>query len=321
VGRRGRVAGPVGDGVRRAGTLVDDYLLVWVLLAVAVGLLVPDVAALTPLVTPILAVMIGSVSLTLAPAAFRSVRPQALGTVLVVQTGMPVAGYLVARALDLDPALTVGFVVLGAVTPELVAPVMTELGGGDTALTTTALVVVGVGTLALVPLSVRALVGEAVAFDTWRVVEHLALAVVIPMTVAVAARARFPDRIGRYDETYPSVSALMVVLVIGIVTAANAGALRTAGSTLALLVVGAAALNAVGYAAGWLASWTFPRPERVAALFSVGMRDFAVAAALVVSAGFPPAAALPAVVFGVVEMSSSAALVRVLRADDGSESG
>lgn len=298
--------------VVRALAAVDDYLLGWVLLAVALGVAVPAVARLTPLVTPILAVMIGSVSLTLSPAAFRAVRPRALGTILVVQTGMPVAGFLVARALGLSPALTVGFVVLGAVTPELVAPVMTELADGDTALTTTALVLVGVGTLVLVPVSVRVLVGEAVAFDSRRVVEQLGLAVVAPMAVAVVARARFPDRVGRYDGVYPSISALMVVLVMGIVTAANAGPLRSPDATLGLLVVGAVLLNAAGYAAGWLASWSFPRAERIAALFSVGMRDFAVAAALVVSAGFPPAAALPAVVFGVVEMTTSAGLVRVL---------
>jgi BASS family bile acid:Na+ symporter len=43
------------------------------------------------------------------------------------------------------------------------------------------------------------------------------------------------------------------------------------------------------------------------------MRDFAVAAALVVAAGFPPAAALPALVFGVLELVTSAGLARVLR--------
>ncbi|WP_436923167.1 bile acid:sodium symporter family protein [Halosimplex amylolyticum] len=302
----------MSPALARAADAVDDYLLVWVLCSVAVGVLVPDIAALTPLATPILAVMIGSISLTLSPAAFRAVRPRALATILVVQTGMPLAGYLVARALGLGPALTVGFVVLGAVTPELVAPVMTELGGGDTALTTTALVVVGVGTLALVPLSVRVLAGESVAFETARVVEQLLLAVVGPMVVAVAARARFPARVGQYDEFYPSVSALMVILVIGIVTAANAEVLRAGGSTLALVAAGAVALNAVGYAGGWLASRSFSREERIAALFSVGMRDFAVAAALVVGAGLPSLAALPAVVFGVVEMSSSAGLVKLL---------
>jgi BASS family bile acid:Na+ symporter len=104
----------------------------------------------------------------------------------------------------------------------------------------------------------------------------------------------------------------MVVLIIGIVTAANADAIRVGGTVLLSVAVGAVLLNAVGYLMGWVTSRPFDRSTRVAALFSVGMRDFAVAAALVVGAGFPTAAALPAVVFGVIEMSSSAGLVRLL---------
>lgn len=296
----------------RAAALVEEYLLVWVALSVVVGVLVPELAVLAPLSTPVLAVMIGSISLTLSPAAFRRVRPRALATILLVQTGMPVAAYALARLLSLSPELTLGFVVLGAVTPELVAPVMTELGGGDTALSTTVLVVVGFGTLLLVPVSVSVLAGAGgVVVEPTRIVEELLLAVVAPMTVAVAARARFPDRVGRHERYYPAVSALMVVLVIGIVTATNAALLRTGGSVL-LVGVGALALNGVGYAAGWLSTWPFERAERVAGLFSVGMRDFAVAAGLVVAAGLPTAAALPAVVFGVIEMVSSALLVRLL---------
>ena len=49
----------------RLASLIDKYLLWWVLASVAIGLLVPSIAALTVLSTPILAVMIGSISLTL----------------------------------------------------------------------------------------------------------------------------------------------------------------------------------------------------------------------------------------------------------------
>jgi BASS family bile acid:Na+ symporter len=212
----------------RVAGAIDDYLLVWVMLAVAVGGLVPGLSALTPFTTAILAVMIGSISLTLSPA-FRAVRPRVLATVLAVQTGMPVAAFAVARLLGLSPELTVGFVVLGAVTPELVAPVMTTLAEGDTALATTVLVVVGLGSVVLVPGAVTLLVGRTVAFDPWRVVEGLLLAVVGPMVLAVALRARFPTRVSRYDESYPSVSALMVILVIGVVTAANGACFARAG--------------------------------------------------------------------------------------------
>jgi BASS family bile acid:Na+ symporter len=303
----------IASAPTRLAGAIEDYLLGWVLLSVAVGFLVPDLAALAPLSTPILAVMIGSVSLTLSPGTFRQVRPRALVTILAVQTGMALAAFGIARALSLSPALTLGFVVLGAVTPELVAPTMTDLAGGDTALAAVVLVVVGLGSVAVVPTVVGLLVG-GIEIDAGRIIEGLLLAVVGPMILAVLARARFSDRVGRYDDYYPSVSALMVVLVIGIVTAANASLLRSSSSLLLVVGVGAAALNAVGYAAGWLAGSAFSRAERIAALFSVGTRDFAVAAGLVVAAGFPAAASLPAVTFGVVEMASSAALARTFSA-------
>lgn len=297
----------------RAAAWLEDYLVVWVVAAVGLGLAVPSLGRLTPFTTPILAVMVGGVSLTLSPAAFGRVRPRAVGLLLLAQVGMPLAAFAVARALSLPPAATLGFVVLGAVTPELVSPVMTELAGGDTALSTVVLVLVGLGSTALVPVAVTVLLGATVPFDPLDIVRGLVLAVVLPMVVAVGLRARFPDRVGRYDRYYPPVSALMVVLVIGIVTGANAGLVRGGPrGVLAAVLVGAVALNGLGYALGWLVGRPLAPDERVTALFSVGMRDFAVAAGVVVAAGFPAAAALPAVAFGLVEMVSSAALARRL---------
>ena len=297
----------------RIAALIDDYLLVWVLLSVGIGFALPSIAVLTPLSTLILAVMIGSVSLTLAPDRFRELRGRTLVTILIVQTGMPLLAFGIAQGLGLSPALTAGFVILGAVTPELVTPTMTELSGGDTVLATVVLIVVGFGTLVLVPGVVTLLLGASIAVDPVLIVQQLLLAVVLPMSLAVAARSRWPDHIGVYDEIYPSIAGLMVILIIGIVTAANASLVRDSGEVLFLVVVGAFVLNSVGYIAGWLVSRNFARDERIAATLSVGMRDFAVAAALLVGAGFPTSATLPAVIFGIVEMTTSAGLAKWFR--------
>lgn len=293
----------------RPTALVEDYLLLWVLLAVALGVLVPRLAVVTRASTLVLAVMIGSVSLTISVEQFRRIDARTLALVLVGHAAMPFLAFWIARALGLAPALTVGFVVLGAVTPELVTPVMTELAGGDIALSTTALVLVGVGSVAFVPAVVALLVGGA-DVPTVPIVEQLVVAVVAPMTVAVGARAWRPDRVARYDDYYPAVSAVMVVLIIGGVTAANAAALRSNTSLLAGVGVGAVALNGLGYGVGFLVGRGAARPARIASVLTVGMRDFAVAAALVVAAGLPTVASLPAVAFGVVEMATSAALAR-----------
>lgn len=297
--------------LRNVSSLINDYLLGWVLVSVGVGLLVPSIGVLTVLSTPILAVMIGSISLTLTVDQFREIRPRALVTIVLVQMSMPLVAFGIARLLSLSPALTTGFVIVGAVTPELVTPVMTELSGGDTALSATALVVIGLGTVVFIPAVVAVLLAGSVHVDQWAIVTELAFAVVLPMVIAIGARWRWPTRISHYEEWYPSVSALMVILIIGIVTAANAALIRTAGPVLLVIGLGVVALNGYGYAAGWLASRRFPREERIATTLSVGMRDFAVAAALLVAAGFPAAATLPAILFGIIEMTSSAGLARI----------
>ncbi|MFC7018328.1 MULTISPECIES: hypothetical protein [Haloarcula] len=130
------------------------------------------------------------------------------------------------------------------------------------------------------------------------------------MALAIVVRNRFPARVEPHEDVYPAISAVMVVLIIGGVTGANAALLRDAAGVLAAVTVGALGLNLAGYALGWLSTAGSDRPTRIAGALSVGMRDFAVAAALVVAAGFPPAAAVPAVVFGVVEMTTSAAVAR-----------
>jgi BASS family bile acid:Na+ symporter len=294
----------------RVAALVDDYLLAWVLLAVAIGLLVPAVAVVTRASTLVLAIMVGSVSLTLTTDRFRSVNRRGLAVVALGHVLMPALGYGLARLLGLSPALVAGFVVLGAVTPELVTPTMTELAGGDTALASTALVGIGVGSTAFVPAAVSLLLGADVGVDVRAIVEQLLLAVVFPMGVAIGVRHRYEARVARYEALYPTVSAVMVVLIIGGVAGANAGVVRSNAGLLAVVGGGAVALDGIGYALGWLGSNGTDRRTRIAVTLSVGMRDFAVAAALIIAAGFPPVASLPAVVFGVVEMASSAGLAR-----------
>ena len=281
------------------------------LLAVAVGVVVPEVAIVTRAATPILAVMVGSVSLTLSVERFRAIDPGPLSMTLLAHLAMPLLAVGVARLLSLSPALTVGFVLLGAVTPELVTPTMTELAGGNTALSSVVLVVAGAGSTVVVPVA-TGLFGGGVVVDPWPIVEQLLVAVVGPMALAIVVRDRFSARVEPHEDVYPAISAVMVVLIIGGVTGANAALLRDAAGVLAPVAVGALGLNLAGYALGWLSTTGSDRPTRIAGALSVGMRDFAVAAALVLAAGFPPTAAIPAVVFGVVEMATSAAFAKWL---------
>lgn len=294
----------------KATNAVDDYLFAWVLLSVALGVAFPQLSVVADFSTPILAVMVGSVSLTLSASRFLSVDRSALARILLGHVTMPIIGFAVARGLGLSPALTAGFVLVAAVTPELVTPTMTALADGDTALASTALVLIGLGSTVFTPLAVGLFLGSGIEIDGLRIAESLLVAVVVPMSLAVTLRTLYDDRVGRYEESYTTISAIMVILIIGGVSAANAGLIRANVDLLGRIAVGAVVLNLSGYALGWLGTWPDATPIRIAGTLSVGMRDFAVAAALVVAAGFPASASLPAVVFGIVEMATSAFLAR-----------
>lgn len=291
----------MGPGMRKWAAVVTDLLALWILAAVAAGLLWPGLAVLEPLVVPLLALMVGSVSLTLSLQSFRRIQVSTLLRTLAVHAAMGGAAFLVARSLGLSPELTLGFVILGAVPPELTAPLMTRLAGGATALAVTVLLVAGAASLATVP-AYGSWLGGGLRLDLSPLLSTLAVAVVLPMAVAVAVRHRWPRAIGRGDHVYPAVSALAVIAVMAIVAAGSRDAVTTDTGRLALVAAGVFLLHAVGYAAGWAVCLDRPRTDRIAAAFSVGMRDFAVAAALVTAAGLPPQTALPAVLFGFLEM-------------------
>lgn len=67
--------------------LIEDYLLLWILLSGGLGIALPRLAVVTRASTLILAVMIGSISLTLSVEQFRGIDPRTLG--LVLAAGLP----------------------------------------------------------------------------------------------------------------------------------------------------------------------------------------------------------------------------------------
>lgn len=96
----------------------------------------------------------------------------------------------------------------------------------------------------------------------------------------------------------------MLVFVMLVVAAGNAGLLRGDPAVAALVAVLGGAVLLGGGALGRLLGGALGR----AAVFSLGVRDFAVAAALVLAAGLPAAAALPAAGAGALEMVAASGL-------------
>lgn len=199
-----------------------------------------------------------------------------------------------------------GILALGLAPTEVAAGGLVALAGGDAAL---ALVAVS-GSLvvsALVgPLLAATLAGaEGVTGGAGELVVRFALVVIAPLVVGAGARTLYP-RLARLE---PELSAMSTLTVVSLVYASLSGA--GGGASLGPALLGSAAFLAVS-AAFALAGARLVGAYRSTVPLAVGMRDFAVAAALAAEAFGPPAAAV-AGVYGVLVLVAGAAAATILR--------
>lgn len=293
-------------GERRLTTF-SEHLPWWIAAAVVTGLVFPAVARAETAVPWLLAIMVGSVGLTLDLAAFQRLRGSTLLRVLALQL-LPIVLAVVLVAVT-TPALGVvlGLILIAVVPTELTAPLMTHLAGGRTALTTAVLLITALASPLTVPGLMHLLVGAPFVVGAGSGPVLLLLAVVLPILAGVTVRRRWRARVAAHDATWPAVAGLMVILVMAIVTGANASLLRGSPGSLwapGLLVV---ALLGGGMLFGRVLGPREPA-ARTASMYTTGMRDFAVAAAYVIATGLPPMAGLVAALYGIVEMLATSAL-------------
>lgn len=282
-------------------------LAAWVLAAVAAGLALPLPGA-DRLVLPVLFVMVGSISLTLDTRDLRRVPWRLVALVTLAGAALPAAGWLLGRSLGLESGLLLGLVLFLAAPPELTTPVLTRISWGDTPLSAATLVAGSLLAMVVAPLAVG-LAGDAVAMAPLAV--SLAWGVVLPMGLAVLARARWRPAVARRDEDWPILSAAMLVLVMYLVASDARGALLAAPGEAGWALAAGLPVLLVGGAIGWWLGRGGARGR--AAMFSLGVRDFAVAAALAVASGLPAEAAVAPLALGLVELVAAAGVAGWMR--------
>lgn len=270
----------------------------------------PDaVAAGRPAIQPLLGLVMLGMGMTLAPADFRRVAerpaPVAIGVALQLAV-MPLAGLLLARALDLPPALAAGVILLGACPGGTASNVVTWLARGDVALSVT---LTTVSTL-LAPIATPALTalyaGARVPVPAAAMLRDIAAIVLLPVAAGVALRVLAGARLERVARALPLLSVLAIAAIVAIVVALDRDRLAAAAAPVALAVV---LHNALGLGLGWAGARALGRTEVEARTIAieVGMQNSGLAAALA-TAHFPPAAALPGALFSVWHNLSGAAL-------------
>ncbi|OAH11981.1 bile acid:sodium symporter family protein [Streptomyces jeddahensis] len=289
------------SGTDRAARRAVTVFPVLVLLAGAIGLAMPDALAGWKTNVPyLLGVVMFCMGLTMSVADFQGVakRPWAVALGLVAHyVIMPGLGWLIAHALDLSPQLAAGVILVGCAPSGTASNVVAYLARGDVALSVSvATVSTLVAPLVTPPLTLL-LAGEYLPVEAGAMVTDILKTVLLPVLGGLVVRLLLGRYVDRVLGLLPWLSAATVALIVAVVVAGSAAAIKSA----ALVVFAAVVLHnglglALGYGAGKLARLGAPASRAMA--FEVGMQNSGLAASLA-TAHFSPLAALPAAVFSV----------------------
>ncbi|WP_428933787.1 bile acid:sodium symporter family protein [Streptomyces sp. ACT015] len=290
------------DGVRdRAARRAVTVFPILVLAAGALGLLLPGgFTGWGGAVPYLLGVVMFCMGVTMTPQDFRGVarRPWAvalgLGAHYVIMPGL---GWAIAHLLQLPPQLAAGVILVGCAPSGTASNVVTYLARGDVALSVSVATVSTLAAPLVTPPLTLLLAGAYLPVDAGSMVTDILKTVLLPVLAGLAVRLLAGRWVERALPALPWLSAVTIGVIVTVVVAGSADAIKSA----ALLVLVAVVLHnglglALGYGAGRLAG--LGEPGSRATSFEVGMQNSGLAASLA-AAHFSPLAALPAAVFSV----------------------
>ena len=210
---------------------------------------------------------------------------------------MPFLAYLLSRAFNLDPALTVGVVLVGTCPGGTASNVITFISKGDLALSVTMTTVSTLLSPIMTPLLTYLIIGQRIDFSPVAMFWSIVQIVIIPIGFGVALRHFFPDWCEKAKAYLPALSCLCISLLIaGLAGASRDAILASSATIMAVVVLHNLLGSALGFALGRFSGMSWKKC--VALSIEVGMQNSGLAAGLA-KTHFPAlaAAAVPGAIF------------------------
>jgi BASS family bile acid:Na+ symporter len=262
--------------------------------------------------------MILFISLTITPRQFALVIRQpgaVLAGMLLNFAYMPLLCWALARLLVSDPELATGIILVGVVPCAGMAAVWTALLKGDVPL---GMAINGLtmilGPFLIPPLMVL-LAGSSVQIDPWVMFKQLAVILLIPLVLGIAARW-LADRFWNpkpYLPLLPALSALTAVLLMFAICNVNVPLITTRWSLVPSLLGAVVLIFPLGFLIPhWLGGFTFNWEQRIAVTYSSGMKNLPIAVGLAF-ASFSKLTGLPIALAFIVQMLTASLFYRYLQ--------
>ena len=273
----------------------------WALLVAVAAYLVPATfRPLLPHVTGLLSVVMFGLGVTLTFADFRRVlqRPApVVAGVVVHYLVMPLAAWLIARGLRMNPELTTGMILVGSVASGTGSTLMVFLARGDVALSVTISAFSTLVGIVATPLLTRFYVDASVPVDVGGLLLSIVQIVALPVAAGLVLNHLVPRLVRRVEPALPLLSIAAILAIIGAVVAGSRASIASVGPVVMLAVV---LHNALGLLGGYWGGRLLGFEETVCRTLAleVGMQNSGLAATLG-RLYFSPLAALPGALFSV----------------------
>jgi bile acid:Na+ symporter, BASS family len=259
-----------------------------------------SVTGIAPHVTTLLTIIMLSMGVTLSIDDFRRVftrpAPVVAGIVLHYLV-MPLAAWVIAKALRMPPDLTAGMVLVGSVASGTASNVMIYLARGDVALSVTISALSTLVGVFATPLLTRLYVDASIAVDVNGMLMSIVQIVALPIVVGLIVNHFFGKLVRKIEWVLPLVSMVSILLIIAAVVGGTQKNIASVGFVVAIGVV---LHNGIGLLGGYWGGRLLGFDEAVCRTLAieVGMQNSGLAATLG-KLYFTPIAALPGALFSV----------------------
>lgn len=229
----------------------------------------------TQLVGPLLMVIMFGMGTTLSPGDFFRIAkmPLPVFTGAFLQFAiMPLTGFMLAKAFDLEPELAAGTIMIGSVAGGAASNVMAYIARANVALSVTMTCVSTFLAPLLTPLMMQLWAGKFVEISALDMAIAIIKLTIIPVVAGLAThlllKKQFEERRKTMDAVLSFISKTGICIILAVMIAPERDKLKEAG--LLLLAV-AAIHNAVGLFAGyWLTRALGIAGAKIAACLGIG---------------------------------------------------
>lgn len=204
---------------------------------------------------PLLSLALGTImlamGLTLTFDDYRGLArmPRALLAGVALQFAvMPLSGFAIAKALDLEPGLAVGLILVACCPGGTASNVVTYIARGHVALSVAMTMASTLAAVVLTPLLTGWLAGAYVEIDRLNLLLNMVSIVLVPVVAGTLLNRLFPRAAEKVSAVLPLVAIVLVILIVGgIVGGAKAQIAEHAG----VLLLATFLLHAAGFALGY----------------------------------------------------------------------